>query len=83
MYYSVINVNNHVKFEITDTKLYVPVMTLSTQGNGKLLQQLKTGFKRRINWNKYEYESTVNTRNRSFNQLIDRSLHGVNRLFVS
>ena len=37
MYYSVINVNNHGKFEITDTKLYVPVMTLSTQGNGKLL----------------------------------------------
>ena len=42
------------KFAITDTKLYVPVVTLSTQDNAKLLQQLKSGFKRTINWNKYE-----------------------------
>ena len=40
-------------FEITDTKLYVPVVTLATQENTKLLQQLKSGFKRVINWNKY------------------------------
>ena len=39
-------------FEITDTKLYVPVVTLSTQDNSKLLQELKSGFKRVINWNK-------------------------------
>ena len=39
-------------FEITDTKLYVPVVTLSTKENAKLLQQLKSGFKRIINWNK-------------------------------
>ena len=41
------------KFKITDTKLYVPFVTLSTQDNAKLLQQLKSGFKRTINWNKY------------------------------
>ena len=41
-------------FEITDTKLYVPVSPLSTQDNAKLLQQLKLGFKRTINWNKYQ-----------------------------
>ena len=35
--------------EITDTKLYVPVVTLSTQDNSKLLQQLKSVFKRVIN----------------------------------
>ena len=40
-------------FKITDTKLYVPVVTLSTQDNFKLLQQLKSGFKRVISWNKY------------------------------
>ena len=40
-------------FEITDEKLYVPVVTLSTKENAKLLQQLKSGFKRVINWNKY------------------------------
>ena len=38
---------------ITDTKVYVPVVTLSTQENTKFLQQLKSGFKRVINLNKY------------------------------
>ena len=41
-------------FQITETKLYVPVVTLSTQNNAKLLQQLKSGFKIIINWNKVE-----------------------------
>ena len=41
-------------FEITGTKLYVPVVTLSTQDNAKLLQQLKSGFKRTINRSKYQ-----------------------------
>ena len=41
------------RFAITDKKLYVPVVTLSTQNNAKLLQQLKSGFKRTIYWNKY------------------------------
>ena len=39
-------------FAITETKLYVPVVTLSTKDNEKLLQQLKSGFKKTINWNK-------------------------------
>ena len=39
------------KLKITDTKLYVPVVTLSTQGNVKLLHQLKSSFQRTINWN--------------------------------
>ena len=42
------------KFAITETKLYIPVVTLSTDDNAKLLQQLKSDFKRTINWNKYE-----------------------------
>ena len=37
------------RFTITNTKLYVPVVTLSTQDNAKLLQQLKSGFKRTTN----------------------------------
>ena len=45
--------NQNATFEITDTKLYVLVVTLSMQDNSKLLQQLKPGFKRVINWNKY------------------------------
>ena len=39
-------------FPATDTKLYVPVLTLSTLDNAKLLQQLKSDFERTINWNK-------------------------------
>ena len=44
--------NQNPKFKITDTKLYVPVITLSTQDNVKLLKQLESGFKGTINWNK-------------------------------
>ena len=39
---------------ITDTKLYALMVSLSTQDNAKLLQQLKSGFKKTINWNKYQ-----------------------------
>ena len=42
------------RFAITDTKLYIPVITLSTQDNAKLLQQLKSGFKETFNWNNYQ-----------------------------
>ena len=45
--------NQNPSFQITDTKLYVPVVTLSTQENIKLFKQLESGFKRTINWNKY------------------------------
>ena len=41
--------NQSATFLITDRKLYVPVVTLSTQDNAKLLEQLKSGFKRTIN----------------------------------
>ena len=47
------NANQNATFAITNTRLYVPVVTLSTQENAKLLQQLKSGFKIVINWNKY------------------------------
>ena len=38
--------------QITGSKLYIPVVTLSTEDNTKLLKQLKSGFKKAINWNK-------------------------------
>ena len=41
--------NKNPAFQITNTKLYVPVVTLSTQGNIKLFKQLESGFKRTIN----------------------------------
>ena len=48
------------RFAITDRKLYVPVITLSTQDNAELLQQLKSGFKRTINSNKYQSDPKTN-----------------------
>ena len=46
-------------FAITDTKLYVANVTLSTQDNTKLLRQLKSGFKITINWNKYQSKVSI------------------------
>ena len=42
-----------LEFNITDIKLYVSVVSLSTKNYKKLLQQLKSGFKRTVKWNKY------------------------------
>ena len=70
------------KFAITETKLYVPVVTLSTEDNAKLLQQLKSNFKRKINWNKYESSVKTFAQNMYLNYLINPSFQGVNRLFV-
>ena len=70
------------KFKITDTNLYVPVVPLSTQDNAKLLEQLKSGFKRVINWNKYSSRPALLAQNPNLNYLIEPSFQGVNRLFV-
>ena len=69
-------------FPITDSKHYVPVVTLSTQDNAKPLEQLKSGFKRTINWSKYEPKVTVEQRNQHLDLLINSSFQGVNRLSV-
>ena len=78
------NSEGEVKFAITETKLYVPVVTLLTKDNAKLLQQLQleSGFKRTINWNKYESSPKTYAQNRYLNHLINPSFQGVNRLFV-
>ena len=70
------------KFSITETKLYVSVVTLSTQDNAKLLPQLKSGFKRTIYWKKCESSVKTFAQNRYLNHLINPSFQGVNRLFV-
>ena len=69
-------------FEITDTKLYVPVVALSTKDNSKLLQQLMAGFKRVINWNKYLSKPELLRRNPNLNHLVEPSFQGVKRRFV-
>ena len=75
-------VNQVPKLRITDTKLYVPVVTLWTEDNIKLLKQFESGFKRTINWNKYHSKKASQAQNGYLNHLIDPSFQGVNRLFV-
>ena len=74
--------NQNAIFAITDTKLYVPVVTLSTQENTKLFQQLKSGFKGVINWNKYLSKPELLAQNPNLNHLVEPSFQGVNGLFV-
>ena len=74
--------NQNATFTITDTKLYVPVVTLSIQDNAKLLQQLKSGFKRVINWNKYLSKPELLAQNPSLNHLVEPSFQGINRIFI-
>ena len=74
--------NQNATFAITDTKLYVPVVSLSTQENTKFLQQLKSGFKIVINWNKYLSKLELLAQNPNLNHLIEPSFQEVNRLFV-
>ena len=69
-------------FKITGTKLYVQVVTLSTENDKRLLEKLRTGFKRTIKWNKYRSEMTNQTKNNNLNYLIDPTFTKVNRLFV-
>ena len=61
-------------FKITDTKLYVPVVTFSKENDTKFLEQLKTGFKRNVKWNKYRSEITVQPQNIHLNYLIDPTI---------
>ena len=71
-----------LKFKIENTKLHVPVVTLSKENHTKFLEQLKTGFKRTIKWNKYRSQMTIQPQNNNLNYLIDPTFTNVNRLFV-
>ena len=71
-----------LEFKITDSKLYVAVVTLSTKDDNNFLEQLKSGFKRTIKWNKYRSEMTNQTKTNHLNHLIDPTFTKVNRLFV-
>ena len=58
------------RFSTTDTKLYIPVVTLSTLDNAKLLEQLKPGFKGTINWNKYQIKK-INRKTKQIFRLLN------------
>ena len=74
-----INSPKDVTLKITDCKLYVPVVTLSTE---KLFEMLKSGFKRTVRWNKYMSYISNQAKNSNLNYLIDPTFEKVNRLFV-
>ena len=71
-----------LKFQITDTKSYVSVITLSTENDKIFLESLKSGFKRTKKWNKYRSQMTVQSNNKNLNYLTDPTFTKVNRLFV-
>ena len=77
-----IDAPTNATFQIKDTKLYVPVVTLSTEDDNNFLEQLKSGFKRTIKWNKYRSEMTNQTKTNNLNYLIDPTFIKINRLFV-
>ena len=62
---AVVRIDNPINaaFQIRDTNLYVPVVTLSTENDKKLLEKLRARFKRTIKWNKYKSEMTNQTKN--------------------
>ena len=71
-----------LEFQKADTKLYVPVVTLSKENDKKLLKQLKSGFKRTVKRNEYRSQMTVQSNNNNLNCLTDPMFTKVNRLFV-
>ena len=81
---------NQVTFKVTDTKLYVPIVSLSTKDNTNLTKQLNEGFKRTIYWNRYKSIAIAvtakvvdgNKVSTQFRKLLDASYEGVNRLFL-
>ena len=74
--------------EITDAKLYVPIVTLSAEDNAKLSKLFSEGFERPVYWNKYKVisnkivEIAANNEEKHIRKLLDSSYQGVKRLFV-
>ena len=81
-------VANTAIFEITDAKLYVPIVTLSADNKAKLSKLLSEGFKRTVYWNEYKIidnevvEIAADNEEKYIRELLDSSWQGVKRLFV-
>ena len=71
------------KFEITDVKLHVPIVPLSTKDSANLRKQLREGFKRSVYWNNYQTKpAIVIEKGTNIYKLLNASFQGVRRLFV-
>ena len=74
---------NSAKLEITDAKLHVPIVTLSTKESENLTKQLSEGFKRSVYWNSYQTKlAKVIEKGKNLYELLNPSFHNVRRLFV-
>ena len=71
------------KCEITDAKLHVPIVTLSTKDSENLTKQLNEGFKRSVYLNSYEKKpAKVMEKEKNLYEIVNASFQGVKRLFV-
>ena len=73
---------NDLKFNITDCKLYVPIVTLQTEYQNQLYKDLKTGISIDFKWSKYRSQMLNQTGTNNLNFLIDPTFNNVNRLLV-
>ena len=71
-----------VTLQINNTKIYVPVVTLSVNDNIKLLENKKQTFKRTISWNKYRSEITAQPKSNNLDYLIDLTFRNINGFFL-
>ena len=77
-----INTPSDLKFNITDCKLYVPVVTLQEKYENKLYEGLKTGISFDFEWKRFRTRIINQTATNNLNFLIDPTFNNVNRLFV-
>ena len=74
---------NSARFKIAHTKLYVPIVTLSTKDNSNMAKQLSEGYKRPVYWNNYQTKpAKVIEKGKNIYDLLSASFQGVRRLFV-
>ena len=73
---------NNIIFTIKDTKLYVPVVSLSAKDNQKLSRLLSKGFERSVYWNEYKTKGDNKNTANEFRYFFESNFVGVNRLFV-
>ena len=74
--------SNNIIFTIKDTKLYVPVVTLSANDNQKLSKLLSKGFERSVYWNEYKTKSENKYNANEYRYFLQSNFVGVSRLFV-
>ena len=73
---------NNIIFTIKDTKLYVPIVTLSARDNQKLSKRVSKEFERSVYWNEYKTKSEYKNTTNEYRYFLKSNFVGVNRLFV-